>query len=170
MTVAKIFGAFLMTLILGMSFGAIDTAEAKENNQLITEFIKCDDIKTKNKGNAARYRKLACFTDLAGKVSDSDMKKIQKTRDAYDKCNDNRFKGDRQCILPFQECDSIKTKNKGNAARYRKIACMRDLAFVAACRSPVHSYDAGRAIMLHYKRYTSGKYGVEKRPLCKSGV
>ena len=28
MTVAKIFGAFLMTLILGMSFGAIDTAEA----------------------------------------------------------------------------------------------------------------------------------------------
>jgi hypothetical protein len=31
MTVAKIFGAFLMTLILGMSFGAIDTAEAKKD-------------------------------------------------------------------------------------------------------------------------------------------
>ena len=29
MPVAKIFGAFLMTLILGMSFGAINTAEAK---------------------------------------------------------------------------------------------------------------------------------------------
>ena len=28
MTVAKIFGAFLMTLILGMSFGVINTAEA----------------------------------------------------------------------------------------------------------------------------------------------
>ena len=141
----------------------------RSNNPLIKKFIKCDDIPTKNEGNAARYRKLACFTDLAGKVSDSDMKKIQKTRDAYDNCLDyekNRS-GQRQCILPFKECDSIKTKNKGNAARYRKIACMRDLAFVAACRSPVHSYDAGRAIMLHYKRYTSGRYGVEKRPLCK---
>ena len=31
MTVAKIFGAFLMTLILGMSFGAINTAEAKKD-------------------------------------------------------------------------------------------------------------------------------------------
>ena len=29
MTVAKTLGAFLMTLILGMSFGAINTAEAK---------------------------------------------------------------------------------------------------------------------------------------------
>jgi len=31
MTVAKILGAFLMTLILGMSFGAINTAEAKKD-------------------------------------------------------------------------------------------------------------------------------------------
>jgi len=31
MIVAKILGAFLLTLILGMSFGAINTAEAKKD-------------------------------------------------------------------------------------------------------------------------------------------